>query len=174
MEDWLISEETGLAFSHCLCCAIPLVEIAASWLIYKEFVKGECVMEYAICQPCRDQVSAKFSKASKNSVRDFLKREIDWEARIQEFMLSHRLTDRLNACICCQTRREDLNGFSLSALMDSSGALVVGPLPLLMCQSCGNRMMNGLSAECREVWMKWVHEHFEGQPPEAGWSGGLI
>jgi hypothetical protein len=45
MNDWLASEETGEAFSHCLCCKFPLVEIDEPWLVIKEFVAEECVME---------------------------------------------------------------------------------------------------------------------------------
>ncbi|RYD32600.1 MAG: hypothetical protein EOP85_21580, partial [Verrucomicrobiaceae bacterium] len=116
MDEWLASDETGEAFTHCVCCRMPLLEIAAAWLVNKEIVRGECVLEYAICQPCRDEVTDKLSEESKESVREFLEQEIDWEARMKEFMLAHDLTDRFDACVACQTPREDLNGFGLSAL----------------------------------------------------------
>ncbi len=71
MDEWLGSEETGEAFSHCLCCKLPLVEIAEPWRVNKEFARGECVLEYAICQPCRDFVTDQLSEESKEAVRGF-------------------------------------------------------------------------------------------------------
>ena len=110
MNEWLGSEETGEPFSHCLCCKLPLVEIAEPWLVNKEFARGECVLEYAICQPCRDRVTEELSEESKAAVRGFLEREIDWDARMREFMLSHDSTERFGACIACRKPREDLAG----------------------------------------------------------------
>jgi hypothetical protein len=173
MDQWLASEETGQAFSHCLCCQLPLVEIAEPWLVNKEFRRGECVMEYAICQPCRDQVTDQLSEESKESVRGFLEREIDWESRMQKFMLSHELTDRLAACVACGARREELDGYGISALFDSSGSLVTGPLPLLICQPCVGRMTESLSEASREVWRRFLADHFAGPPQDSGFPGML-
>lgn len=173
MDQWLASEETGVAFSHCLCCRFPLVEIAEPWLVNKEFRRGECVMEYAICQPCRDHVTEQLSEESKEAVRGFLEREIDWESRMQEFMLSHVLTDRLEACVACGARRDELDGYGISALFDSGGLLVTGPLPLLICQPCIGRMTASLSEESRDVWRKFLADHFAGPPRDSGFPGLL-
>jgi hypothetical protein len=171
MDQWLASEETGEAFSHCLCCHLPLVEIAEPWLVNKEIIQGECVMEYAICQPCRDHLTDQLSEESKESVRGFLEREIDWESRMQDFMLSHVLTDRFGACVACRTPREVLDGYGISALFDSGGSLVTGPLPLLICQPCIGRMTAGLSESSRGVWRKFLSDHFAGPPRDSGFSG---
>jgi hypothetical protein len=173
LDDWLGSEETGEAFSHCLCCKLPLVEIADPWLVNKEFRRGECVMEYAICQECRDQVTDELSEESKESVRGFLEREIDWEARMREFMLAPQVTDRFDACIACCAPRESLEGFGISALFDAGGSPVVGPLPLLICQPCVGRMTAGLSEESRGVWRRFLAENFEGPPGDTGFPGLL-
>jgi hypothetical protein len=171
MDEWLASEETGEAFSHCLCCQLPLVEIAEPWLVNKEIICGECVMEYAICQPCRNRVTDQLSEESKESVRGFLEREIDWEARMQEFMLSHKMTDRFGACIACGNSREELAGYGISALFDSAGVLVTGPLPLLICQPCIGRMTATLSDASRGVWRKFLADHFTGPPSDSGFPG---
>jgi hypothetical protein len=152
---------------------LPLVEIARPWLVNKEFVRGECVLEYAVCQPCRDVVTAELSEESKESVRTFLEREIDWDARVQEFMLSHDSASRFAGCIACRTPREELAGFGVSALFDSSGALVTGALPLLICQPCIGRMTAGLSEASREVWRKFLAQHFAGPPSDSGFPGLL-
>ena len=171
MDDWLNSEETGGPFSHCLCCQLPLVEIAGPWLVNKEFVRGECVLEYAICQLCRDIITEQLSEESKASVRHFLEQEIDWEGRMQEFMLSHDLTERFDSCIACRAPREEMDGYGISALFDSGGSLVTGPLPLLICRPCVSRMTENLSDKSREVWKTFLAKHFAGPPGDSGFSG---
>ncbi|NJM36741.1 MAG: hypothetical protein HC845_02060 [Akkermansiaceae bacterium] len=173
MDQWLNSEETGEPFSHCLCCKVPLVEIDAPWLVNKEIIHDECVLEYAICQPCRDRVTDQLSEESKKSVRNFLETEIDWETRIQEFMLEHDVTARFQQCISCAMPRDQLDGFGISALFDSSGALVTGPLPLLICLPCIGKMTASLSEESREVWRDFLTKNFPGPPSDSGFPGFL-
>jgi hypothetical protein len=170
---WLVSEETGEDFSHCLCCALPLVEIAAPWLVNQEFYRGECVREYAICLPCRDQVTAQISEESKKSVRNFLEREIDWEERVREFMLSSEVAERFAACIVCRVPRGELDGFGISALFDGGGKLVNGPLPLLICCPCSARMTAEMSDASRAVWKAFLEENFAGPADDCG-LGGLL
>jgi len=171
MDDWLGSEETGAPFTHCTGCRFPLLEIAEPWLVNKEFQRGECMLEYAICQPCRDAVTAQLSEASKQSVRSFLEREIDWDARIQEFMQSYEPTDRFATCIACQEPPQNSVGYGISALYDSSGSLVTGPLPLLICQPCIAKMTADLSDESRAVWRRFLDVNFPGPSGETGFSG---
>ncbi len=173
MDEWLGSEETGEGFSHCLCCKLPLLEIAEPWLVNKEFRKDECVMEYAICQPCRDRVTGGLSEESKEAVRRFLEKEIDWESRMSEFMLFHQVADRFDACIACCAPRAGLEGFGISALLDSGGSLVVGPLPLLICQPCVGRMTESLSEASRELWRRFLSDNFAGPPRDSGFPGLL-
>ncbi|MES2441148.1 MAG: hypothetical protein V4584_18945 [Verrucomicrobiota bacterium] len=173
LDEWLGSEETGEPFSHCVRCKVPLVEVDAPWLVNKEFSNGECVLEYAICQPCRDQVTEQLSEESKESVRNFLEREIDWDERMKEFMLSRDPAERFDACISCRVPRNEPSGFGLSALFDSGGSLVVGPLPLLICLPCIGRMTASLSEGSREVWRSFLAENFAGPPNDSGFPGLL-
>jgi hypothetical protein len=171
IDEWLKSEETGESFCHCLCCKLPLVELATPWLVNKEYVGDECVMEYAICQPCRNALAGRMSEQSKHALQEFLKREIDWSARIAEFMMAYDLTERFDACIACRTERGQMRGFGISALFDSGGELVTGPLPVLICQPCIGRMMKGLSEESRKVWEDFLNKHFADSLGGQGFSG---
>lgn len=173
IDDWLVSEETGKAFTHCQCCRLPLVEIDAPWLVNKEFGHGECVLEYAVCQPCRDDVTERLSEDSKDLVRNFLEKEIDWAARMSEFMMAQDEVARLDACIACRTARDEVEGFGISALFDSGGVLVTGPLPLLMCKACVGRMMEGFSDRSREVWKNFLELNFAGPRGEGGFPAGI-
>lgn len=173
MDQWLCSEETGEAFSHCVSCRVPLLETDAPWLVNKDYFRGECVLEYAVCQPCRDRVSLAISEHSKAAVRRFLETEIDWEARIAEFMASADPLERFSRCIACSTPRELMDGFAVSAAFDSAGNLVTGPLPLLICRNCVGRMTENLSDQSRELWKQFLAENFAGPPDDSAFPGLL-
>lgn len=162
MDAWLESEETGGPFKCCVECRLPLVEIDAPWLVNKDYFRGECVLEYAICQPCRDQVAGCISEESKAAVRRFLETAIDWNSRVAEFMLMEDPTERFCACISCRRERDGLERFSISALFDSGGFLTSGALPLLMCHECVAKMTAQLSAASRAVWKSFLARHFAG------------
>jgi len=173
VDDWLCSEETGSAFSHCVSCRVPLLEIDAPWLVTKDYVGDECVLEYAVCQPCRDHLSEDLSEESKAAVRHFLETEIDWDARVAEFMTSHDPAERFSQCIACRTPREFTDGFALSALFDSGGMLVTGPLPLLICRACIAHMTEQLSEQSRGLWKQFLADHFAGPPDDRAFPGLL-
>lgn len=173
MDDWLGSEETGQPFSHCIGCRLPLLETDAPWLVNKDYFRGECVLEYAVCQPCRDHISQGISEASKAAVRAFLEREIDWDARLAEFMAAHDPAGRFSHCIACRTARGQMEGFGISALFDSGGHLVTGPLPLLICRPCIGRMTELLCDQSRNVWKQFLEDHFAGPPDGSGFPGLL-
>ncbi len=173
VDEWLCSEESGAAFSHCVSCRLPLLEIDAPWLVNKDYFRDECVLEYAICQPCRDRTSGGISEESKAAVRRFLETEIDWDARLAEFMISEDPADRFSHCIACRTPRSLTEGFAISALFDSGGSLVTGPLPLLICRSCINRMTESLSEQSREQWRQFLDAHFSGPPGDNAFPGLL-
>ena len=63
----------------------------------KEYKGAECVLEYAICKPCREQFTNRIPEESKKSVRGFLEREIDWDQRLKDSMLSYDSAERVAA-----------------------------------------------------------------------------
>lgn len=171
---WLQSEETGVAFSHCVHCRLPLLEIDAPFLVTKEYRRGECVLEYALCQRCRDRLADRFCPASKQAVRQFLENEIDWDARVKDFMMDATLRRRIEACIACRTPRDQAQGFVLSALFDSGGELITGPLPLILCSLCTQRLMGQLTPETLAVWQSFIDTHFAGPPDDDGSCHGHL
>lgn len=150
------SDETNAPFCHCAACQIPLLEIDRPWLVTKEFHGRECTQEYAICEPCRNLLTARIPEPTKMRIRAFLESEIDWETRVQELLASH---DRLANCIVCRTSRNELPGYTLSAAFDSSGYLIEGPLPLMMCPQCCGRMRSLLCEEGLRVWEEFCETH---------------
>jgi hypothetical protein len=161
IEEWFFSDETGRPFRHCVACRLPLLEIDAPWVVNKEHARGECVLEYAICEPCRDRLTAEIPETTKAAVRGFIESEIDWEARFASFFGSLDHSPRFSHCIACRRERDALDGFAISALFDGEGHLVIGPLPLLICRVCYSRMTGLLCETGREVWRRFMREHFD-------------
>lgn len=171
-ERWLSSGETGAPFRHCVGCRLPLVETVARWLVNREFRHGECVLEYAVCEPCRDQVTDRFSESSKEAVRHFLEREIDWEMRVAEFEAAADPAIRFENCIACRIPRESCEGYAISALFAPDGRVLGGPLPLLLCAPCILRATAGVSPETRAIWRDFLARNFD--PPLGGGEAGLL
>lgn len=167
MDTWLLSDETGEPFRHCVACRMPLLELDRPWLITKEYQHGECVLEYAICQHCRDEVTVHIPEASKAAIRNFLNSEIDWTQRIDDFFAHN---DRFARCVACQSPREEIDGFALSAFFDETGQLIEGPLPLLMCTTCCTRMKSLLCETGQRVWQEFVDTHLNPNQGD-GWMG---
>lgn len=170
-EEWLYSEETGREFSHCVRCRMPLLETDGPWLVNKDYFRGECVREYAICRVCRDAVTEGFSDESKESVRSFLETAIDWEGWLARAMMMPDATGRFAGCVSCGAKREQVDGFGVSAYFDPGGSLVAGPLPLLICGGCVGRMTAGLSEESRGVWKDFQERYLTGFPGDSDYPG---
>lgn len=164
------SAETGHPFNHCIDCGLPLLEIGAPWTVTKEFANEECVLEYAICMPCRDRLAARMSTESRARVEAFLESEIDWESRLSATMEHAGDPDPsrwLGTCAACGAPRQGLANHAISALFEADGRLQHGPLPLMLCGHCGERVQTLLSEQTRDVWERFVAEHFPGPPGEA-------
>jgi len=85
----------------------------------------------------------------------------------------HDEAERFDACVSCRKDRKICEGFAISALHDSGGQLVSGPLPLLICHECVGKITASLSEESRGVWRQFVTEHFDGPPGDASGSDGF-
>ncbi|MBC7978963.1 MAG: hypothetical protein H7Y36_00190 [Armatimonadetes bacterium] len=166
LEQWFDSVETDKPFDSCLMCESSLPFTADSWVVNKHYHRGECVMEYAVCEACRDEVSGKFCESSKLAIRDFLENEIDWEARMLEWMALAKPEQRLDHCVACRAARVESDGFTLSAQFRYDGSLINGALPLLMCDACAAKITANLSPESRRVWQDFISENFEGPGAE--------
>lgn len=164
LSPWFLSDETGLPFSHCLHCRMPLSETDTIWLIQKDYQRGECILEYAICLHCRHQVAEKSPETEKAAVREFLETQIDWDARRAEFAMMADPAERLEACIACRSPRTSLEAFSISAQFDSDGHLVESALPFLLCEPCNLRMLGPHHESSRASWQQYFASLLEGPP----------
>ncbi len=166
LEKWFHSVETDRPFETCVVCEGLLRFTADSWVVNKHYHRKECILEYAVCEECRDRVSGNFSDASKSAIRQFLENEINWEARMLEWMAMEHTEERLDSCVACRTPRDQAEGFTLSAQFRHDGSLVESALPLLMCSRCINQITDTLSPASRKVWQDFIADHFPGPDSE--------
>ena len=166
LKEWFDSVETDRPFETCKACGELLPLAADTWVVNKHYHRGECIMEYAVCERCRDGVSGKFSEDSKAAARGFLESGIDWEQRMTEWMSLRDPVERLDACVACRTPRGEMEGFTISAQFRHNGTLIEGALPLLMCSGCVSRVTASLSPQSRKVWQDFISRHFEGPDSE--------
>ena len=162
---WFESVETDAPFTTCKVCN-HLLEFSETWVVNKHYHRDECVMEYAVCEECRDTVSETFSAKSKAAIRDFLENEIDWEQRMLDWMALEDSAKRLDYCVACRIPAFLAEGYAISAQFRQDGSLIDGALPLLMCSDCVATITASLSPHSREVLRKFVASHFEG--PDSG------
>lgn len=162
LKQWFDSVESDRPFETCKVCQQLLPLAAETWVVNKHYHRGECILEYAVCESCRDEVSGKFSEESKAAIRDFLENSINWEQRIGEWMAPENPVGRMDRCVACQIPRDETEGFTISAQFRESGSLIEGALPLLMCSACVSRITSKLSKQSRRVWQDFISAHFDG------------
>ena len=166
LKQWFDSVETDRPFETCKVCSQLLPLAADSWVVNKHYHRGECTLEYAVCEKCRDEVSADFSDDSKAAIRKFLEIEIDWETRLLEWMALENPATRLDNCAACTSHRISVQGFTISAQFRQEGTLIDGALPLMLCSTCISRITENLSKDSRQVWQNFISHHFEGPDSE--------
>ncbi|MES2982562.1 MAG: hypothetical protein V4727_09640, partial [Verrucomicrobiota bacterium] len=77
LAQWFESIETGKPFVSCKICQNSLSTASKSWVVNKHYHRKECVLEYAICDQCRDDVAGSFSEASKKIFEDLSKEGLE-------------------------------------------------------------------------------------------------
>lgn len=164
MLDDFNSLETGKPFTHCCACDCQLSE-AGMHVINKSYAAGECVFELAMCMECREDMNAKLSEESRVAMFDFMHDRADMEQREQELGTDSTTLDYLKSCITCKANSHELTNYSTGAMF-SHDELIKGPFPMLICSACEERLAETISDETRDVWDKFIGEHFPGPPSE--------
>lgn len=166
LQQWFASVETDRPFEICKVCEQLLPLAADTWVVNKHYHRKECIMEYAVCEQCRDGISDRFSESSKAAVRDFLEHHIDWEQRFLDWMELEKPEQRLDSCVSCDIPRPLTDGFTLSAQFNNHGEIIESALPFLMCAGCVAQITAALSPQSKQAWQDFIAEHFEGPDSE--------
>lgn len=134
-------------------------------IINKSYVGDECVFEMAMCMGCREAMNAQLSEQSRVAMFDFMYDHADMEQREQDLGNDSETDDYLASCITCGTDASLLQSYSLGGMFAGSD-LIKGPFPMLICGKCEENLSETISEETRDVWDKFIGEHFPGPPSE--------
>ncbi|MBK1831837.1 hypothetical protein JIN77_13970 [Verrucomicrobiaceae bacterium R5-34] len=165
MPDHFTSLETGKPFTQCCACEGLLSE-KDMYIVNKSFAAGECVFELAMCFECREELNSKLSEESRVAMFDFMHDHADMEKREATLGSDSDTEDYIAKCLTCGVDAKGLNNYTLGGMF-SGDHLIKGPFPMLICGSCEDKLNETISDETRDVWDKFIGEHFPGPPSEA-------
>lgn len=164
INNWLRSVETGHPFEQCTQCGCTLAGSGEPWIVNKEWHRGECVMEYALCHVCRSGMIASISEESARYVQGFFESHIDALRWFGHFAAQDDPEGLVESCFACGLPRGETEAFGISAMLSAPGMLEIGPLPVMICQGCSAMVEEGLSKETRDSWERFIDDNFPGPP----------
>ena len=135
------------------------------YIINKSYVADECVFEMAMCLDCREEMNAQLSEQSRVAMFDFMHDRANMEQREAELGTDSSTEDYLAHCLTCGADAHDLKNYSIGGMFCGE-SLIKGPFPMLMCGSCEEKLGETISDETRDVWDRFIGEHFPGPPSE--------
>lgn len=134
-------------------------------IVNKTYVGEECVFEMAMCIECREDMHEQLSEESRVAMFDFMHDRTDMEKRERELGTDADTEAYIKNCITCGADASSLKSFSLGGMFVGSEP-VKGAFPMLMCSNCEDKLGETISDETRDVWDKFIGEHFPGPPSE--------
>lgn len=160
------SLETGKPFTNCCDCGCDLTNNYTSYTVQKSYVGNECIFEYAICSDCVESISEQFSEKSREAMFDFFHDRADFEEKLIRLGPDATIDDHIEKCFTCGTLREEATSYSYSGHFMGS-ILLPGIFPVMFCDKCEEELTECLSEKTREVWERFLQEHFPGPPADA-------
>lgn len=159
------SVELDAPFESCCRCHQKLNEISTPYMINKQFDRGECVLEFALCQPCHISVTNEMSEESKETTQKFFDERTDMAARSEELETAEA-DEWIRCCVACGKTPSSKEPFSLGGMV-LNGLFVFDPYPLMVCGNCQTEVENRLSEQTRKRWDRFIADHFDGPPADA-------
>lgn len=148
----LHSEYEERPFRHCTRCGETLADDQGGFQISKAFKRGECVMEYALCDHCRVSMMEEFSQESKKRLADYQHGHVNL----------HRGLHHCSVCGVDRLTEEGAADYVITGLCEGSRLLH----SIMVCGQCGDGIQELISAQTRDTWRRFVDENFPGPPGE--------
>ncbi len=166
------SEYTEAPFARCIDCNCELDD-CEFYLVQKCYVGTEPVFEFAICNTCRANMSARCSDETNRAIHSFLQEHIS--RREREFIeltdMEEVLRKGTDECVICSQLRSECRRCTIGGLCQEMDLVVQhglqGQSPLMICQDCEVSMSHLVSKKTRETWDRFVEENFD-DPPGVG------
>lgn len=160
-------------FECCVSCECDLAQ-ASAYIVQKQMVRGEAVLEMAICQGCRHELSESFSEETRERIGRKLAEDAQRSASRQRSSEISGLRPEdllqwfMNRCFLCGRARETCNRYSLTGLFRGQEIAVQysppSQSPVMVCEACEKEYVGLLSQKTRDTWDRFVEE-FLGDPP---------
>lgn len=138
-------------FQNCTRCGETLQDFEGGFQVSKAYKRGECVMEYALCDHCRIQMMEEFSQESKK--------------RLAQFQDEHVNLDRgLDQCSVCGVVRSSgkVDDFVITGICEGIHLMH----SIMICGKCGDGVQELISTKTRDTWRRFVDDNFPGPPPD--------
>jgi len=158
------SFETDEPFSNCCDCGCELIQSAQMYMVQKNYEGTECIMEYALCNGCKEKLDEQISGKSKEALFDFLFDHAEMVDAPDDYTAEDSLK-QIEECLTCGKERGKCKGYSYSGLFVGS-ILVPGPMPMMICDECQETIAENLSEHTKDVKDKFYEENFPGPPNE--------
>lgn len=145
----LYSEYEERPFQCCTRCGETLSDFQGGYQVSKAYRRGECVVEYALCEHCRNAMMDEFSDDSKNRLNDFHQQAVHHQGGIDE------------CSVCGVPRRTDnVEDFVITGLCEGTHLID----SIMICGQCGDQIQELLSAKTKDTWRRFMDDHFPGPP----------
>lgn len=173
------SEYTELPFSKCIDCDCDLFDDETVYTIIKHVVGTETVFEMAICMTCAAKMRQQYSEETAQNIqkhidqklRDKLSRLIDQdEFNDVEEEHAFSVQDGLSHCVFCDKARSACHRYEMVGLFMEddiilqSGHSLSFSSPMMLCEDCNSEVGKLISQKTRDLWDRFVEEHFDGPP----------
>ena len=135
------------------------------YIINQSYVGTECVFEMAMCLECREKMQKNLSEKSRVAMFDFMHDHVNMDARMAALDSSSSTDAYIAECIACNQSRESARGYTLGAMFVDN-ILAKGAFPMLMCSDCEEALAETISDETRQIWDRFIGDHFPGPPSE--------
>ncbi len=166
------SDATGEPFDHCLVCNRYLLGDNTQYLVekafrsYKGFEARDTIFEYALCMPCREQMSEMLSAESKSRIEAYFEEHVDFVARRTQLLSSGQrdVESWLETCLITCHPASELEEFQV--FCECAGEhMLFTYLPYMVGGPAMDEIANLLSDKTIDE-LNGFSDEFLGLPPE--------
>lgn len=173
------SEYTELPFARCIDCDCSLFESDTLYTVIKHIVGKEIVFEMAICMQCAARMREQYSRETSQNIQAYIEEKLreklirtleNIEDLSDDEEETFTVDDGLGHCAFCEKPRpachryEIVGIFLADEIILDSGQGISFSSPMMLCQECNSEVSKLISKQTRDMWDRFVEEHFDGPP----------
>ena len=163
------SEYHNGPFPRCIDCDVPLLETDA-YFVQRNFVGSQPVFEMAMCHSCQKTLSEQCSKKTTTAVNlQMMAWLLEGVGQLREFESAKDVLGVcIDSCIGCRQPRIECHRFATGGLCTGQDLIVHADLtsrsPFVICENCQLEVSELISEKTRDVWDRFMEQHFDGPP----------